>query len=219
MSALHPRFEAYGLTAADADLVNSVRFAARRAGWSGRKLEQAFEWFKDHATDLGRMTVEQRIASFQEFTAARGWRAPEVESALGWFGEAQSALDRGQAPPLPPAPTREQDTARRAEIDRLMQEDPDAYWRNQDVQDELYEINARADGSSAQPAQVAPPSVDSSGRRAEIEGLMKTSPDAYWRDPGVQAEYRALLGAGGEPAGDAVAGSAAPAGSAGVGGE
>jgi hypothetical protein len=34
----------------------------------------------------------------------------------------------------------------------------------------------------------------------------------YWANQGLQAEYRALLGGGAEPAGDASAESAAPAG-------
>jgi hypothetical protein len=229
VSALHPRFEAYGFAAADADLVNSFRYAAKRAGWSAHKTEQAFEWFKSVQSNLGHMTTEQRLASFAEFTAARGWRGADTDVALDWFEIAQGALDRGEPPPLAPAPTAHEDNARRAEIEQLMREDPNAYWRDVGLQDELYEIGARADGSvvaSSSEAVPVAPAANASGRRGEIESLMRTSPDAYWRDPGVQAEYRALLGGSGqsggregEPAGGAGAMTASPAGNAGVGGE
>jgi hypothetical protein len=207
---MHPRYASYGLGDADSELISSFKFAARQAGWSPPRIEQAFEWYRDNAVHIDSMTLEQKVASFEEYTSARGWTDGELGNALAWFDTAASAIDRGEAPPMPPVPTPAQDQMRRAELEKLMRENPDAYWRDPQVQDELYEINARADGSAGPVVGVAPAEVPAvpaapTGRRAEIETMMRQAPSEYWGNPGVQAEYRALLAEGG-------GGGAAPAG-------
>jgi len=192
--ALAPRFEAYGFTEADADLVNSFRFAARRAGWRPERVEQAFEWFKSEASRMATMSAEQRIQSFSEFADAKGWQLPELEAAIGWFDSTAVVLDRGGRPELPPIPTPQEDAARSAEIMQAMRGDPAAYWKNPDLQDELYEINARASGGEpgGDAATVLPGGA--TNRRGEIEALMRDDPGRYWGSPEIQAEYRGVVG-------------------------
>lgn len=207
MAKLNPRFEAYGFTEADSDLVRSFQFAARRAGWPAERIEQAFEWFKAEAPRMAAMPVEARVQSFTEYAQARGWQTRDVESALGWFDTTAAAIERGLAPELPPAPAREHDAARAEEIGALMRTDPGKYWGDVALQDELYEINARiAEGGDDAPAGASAPAAAGAARRpsggvdrrGEIETMMRDAPGQYWSNTAVQAEYRDLV-SGGSP--------------------
>jgi hypothetical protein len=214
LMALHPRFREYGLSDDDADLVNSFRHAARRAGWSSGRVEEAFAWFKERGH--GQMSPEARMQSFREFVGARGWGDAETDQALGWFNDTASRIESGRALDLPPAPTAQEDATRRAELEGLMRTDPDAYWRDAGLQDELYEINARAEGGSSSSTPAATSTPQQASRRSEIETMMREDLNGYFRDAGVQAEYRALLG-GGEPPDPTSGEAAAPGGAAGEG--
>lgn len=76
---------------------------------------------------------------------------------------------------------------RLAEIKRVMNEDPAAYWNDDRMQEEFARLAAAQEAAEAAPSPRNP-------RRAEIEKAM-ASGDDYWRNPEMQQEYAALVAA------------------------
>src|ERR1019366_1973294 len=79
-----------------------------------------------------------------------------------------------------------------AEIQKIQREDPDRYWRDEAMQNRLYDLIADSHGE-------APPAIASRAhitRLGELEKLMGDPSSAYWNPktgPALQAEYRTIL--------------------------
>ena len=159
---------------------------------SREQIDAAFDVLNvanDRAAAGRPLTGEDLAGRFRD----RGWPDETTDAALQAYGAVAQRFERKLGPGLPPAPTREQDAQRRVEIERMMKASPGSYWKEPALQEELYEIYERATpaaeptGEVRAPAMPAPAAATGTGRRGEIEALMRDDPRAYWRNPEIQA--------------------------------
>jgi hypothetical protein len=127
----------------------------------------------------------------------------EAEAVAGWFDTVDE--QGADAIPADPAPSSEQDEKRRAEIDKLMREDPHNWAKDPWLEQEALDIEQRR--IDATPSKSAPLNVGEEvnalgahapkarDRAAEIAEIMKNDFGRYFADRDLQQEYAALSGA------------------------
>jgi hypothetical protein len=97
----------------------------------------------------------------------------------------------GELPPME-RPSAAAVREERTEIERIQREEPDRYWRDEALQNRLYDLIADSHGD-------APPAIASRAhitRLGKLEKLMGDPSSAYWNPktgPALQAEYRTIL--------------------------
>jgi hypothetical protein len=205
------RYTQFGLRGdADEQLRRAVRDGFKRAGLSNAQLTQAMEWYKDHVRPG--MDEAKLAESFAEFAATKHWGAEHRDAAVSVYGQVR---DQGPAAVMSPAPSTDEDAATLARAHELLRTDPNAYWRDVELQEAQFEALERQ-GT----APTAEPPID----HMEIERrvsqqhvdrfatMLREEPEKYWRSPELQQQHRdAIAGTIREaPAGEQP-GPAAPA--------
>jgi hypothetical protein len=171
-------------------------------------MQQAMEWYKDHVRPG--MDEAKLTESFTEFAAARHWGAEQRDAAVSVYGQ---VLDQGPAAVMSPAPSAEEDAALIARAHELLRTDPNAYWRDAELQEAQYEALERQEA-----APTAEPPIDHMAIERKIaqddvgrfETMLREEPARYWRSPELQQQFREAIGrrerasmpdtpAGGEP--------------------
>jgi hypothetical protein len=138
------RFAEYGLRGDQDELLRrAFRDAFQRAGLSRAQLGQAMEWYKERGQHLGG-DVAKLTESFGEFAVEKGWASQHLEAAVSVYGQIS---EQGPAAVLAPAPSPEDDAATIKRADELLRTNPDAYWRDFELQEAVFE--ARAPGGRA----------------------------------------------------------------------
>jgi hypothetical protein len=138
------RFIEYGLRSdADEQIRRAFRDAFQRAGLSRAQLGQAMDWYKERGQHLGG-DVAKLTESFGEFAVEKGWASQHLEAAVSVYGQIS---EQGPAAVLAPAPSPEDDAATIKRADELLRTNPDAYWRDFELQEAVFE--ARAPGGRA----------------------------------------------------------------------
>jgi len=108
-------------------------------------LIEALEWYRDHGQRLG--ADPARLGeSFSEFAASKGWPAEHQDAAVSVYGLIR---DQGPDAVMSPAPGLEEDAATIARASELLRTNPDAYWRDHELQEAQLEALERQ--------EVAPP--------------------------------------------------------------
>jgi hypothetical protein len=126
------RYTQFGLRGdADEKICRAVRDGFRRAGLSHAQLTQAMEWYKDHVRPG--MDEAKLTESFAEFAAAKNWGTEQRDAAVSVYGQVR---DQGPAAVLSPAPSAEEDAATLARAHELLRTDPNAYWRDVELQED-----------------------------------------------------------------------------------
>jgi len=207
----------------DAPYVAAFEAAAARLGFSRQRIEQSFDWYRDHGRQAG--SPEKMRESFETFATGKGWGDDHVSDALLWHDVVH---ERGvEAVELGPAPAGADNEKRLAEIRKISAEDPQAYDSDPALQAEHMDLIAAIQGSPAAPGATP---AQSAGARArdgaaagggdrleEIRRMNRENPDAYNADKALQAEHEQLIAASlpapaGAPAGGTIEGSGANGG-------
>ena len=107
----------------------------------------------------------------------------------------ESGID---AIPASPDPNAAIDETRRAELERLMRSDFDAYSKDPFLQQEMLDLQTRLEERDAPEMRSAEPSgingLDRAARIAEIEKTMRTEPGRYWgQDRSMRHEYAQIV--------------------------
>jgi hypothetical protein len=114
---------------------------------------------------------------------------------------------------MSPSPSAQEDAATIARAGELLHNDPNAYWRDVELQEAQYEALERQKA-----APTAEPPIDHMAIERKIaqddvgryETILRDEPAKYWRSPELQQQYREAIGrrerasmpdtpAGGEP--------------------
>jgi hypothetical protein len=90
--------------------------------------------------------------SFNEFAAAKHWPEEQRDAAVSVYGQVR---DQGPAAVMSPAPSAQEDAATIARAGELLRTDPNAYWRDPELQEAQYEALERQ-----QAAPAAAPAID-----------------------------------------------------------
>lgn len=211
---MHPSLRAKYRLRSDADVAIAERMmaAARSGGWTEAQIDGILEFYGGEVLpklEIGRIDAAAAVTALWDWAGAKGIGDRQRGALLNWHQATDEYLEQhgGELPPLA-APAAQDAGRERAEIERIMREDPQRYWREEALQHRYYEL---IEGGGVQ--STVSPLRGNESRQREIEALMYR-PDggpnpAYWNDAGVQAEYRGLLG-GGDAAG-VTAAIAAPA--------
>lgn len=179
------------LGAKPADIPYCNHFAARLKGlgWNAGEIDQAIGFGLKHAGEgwqkfEGLAIHEARKIGLDDHALDAALSVgdqvidtPGIRDAL----EAQAFAEAHVAGPQKPA------DGRIAEIERIMRDDPHAYWKDERLQAEFARlIEAKETGTPSTPAPAG-------GRRAEIEALMARDAHEYWGNEAVQTEYAAII--------------------------
>jgi hypothetical protein len=183
------RYSQFGLRGdADEQLRRAVRDGFKRAGLSSTQLTQAMVWYKDHVRPG--MDEAKLAESFAEFAATKRWGAEQRDAAVSVYGQVR---DQGPAAVMSPAPSTEEDAATLARAHELLRTDPNAYWRDVELQETQFEALERQ-GT----APTAEPPID----HMEIERrvsqqhvdrfatMLREEPEKYWRSAELQQQHR-----------------------------
>lgn len=181
---MHPSYRQFGFTEADASYVAAFEKWARKQGWPRDQIEAAYAWYADQPRDSDR---DNLIDSFSAFSDAQGWSSDARDAALVWH---DTVVEHGSEAILPEEHTAPRDLESLDDIRRVMQEDPERYWSDSDMQRVHHDALERQASRSAVAKSI--PSADQQ-RRGEIERLMRDDSRTYWRDEQLQNEYAAIL--------------------------
>jgi hypothetical protein len=143
------RYTQFGLRGdADEQIRRAVRDGFKRAGLSNAQLTEAMEWYRDHVRPG--MDEAKLAESFNEFAAAKNWATEQRDAAVSVYGQVR---DQGPAAVVSPAPSTEEDAATLARGHELLRSDPNAYWRDAELQEAQYEALERQEAApTAEPA-------------------------------------------------------------------
>jgi hypothetical protein len=184
------RFGAYNLTAADEPLYRALRDGFRGAGLSRAQFTQALEWYRDHVRPG--MDDSAMHESFHEFATNKGWDVAQIVGA-----QSIHAAVRDQGPDaITATPTAEEDAATIERATELLRKDPDAYWKDQELQEAQFEALERREAATAAPATalvVDDYAIERQLAQREVqkyETVLRERPSEYWRDTAMQAAYR-----------------------------
>jgi hypothetical protein len=197
---MHPSLaQRYRLRSAeDIALAERMMAAAKKAGWSDRQIEGLLQYYGTLAPALesGQVSREAALHQLWDFAGLQGIGEEQRAALLDWHGATDAFMGShgGELPALDrPAPAAI--AAELAEIEKIQREDPDRYWREQTLQNRMYDLleQKQSRGADAPPAVASPAHVN---RLTEIESMMGDQSSAYWRGataPALQAEYRNIL--------------------------
>jgi hypothetical protein len=183
------RFTQFGLRGdTDEQICRAVRDGFKRAGLSHAQLTQAMEWYKDHVRPG--MDETKLAESFAEFAATKNWGAEQRDAAVSVYGQVR---DQGPAAVMSPAPSAEEDAATLARAHELLRTDPNAYWRDVELQEAQYEALERQKA-----APTAEPAIDhyeierriSQQHVDRFATMLREEPEKYWRSPELQQQHR-----------------------------
>lgn len=154
------------------------------------------------AWDAMRPEVKAGTATKDGFWSLWQWHAKEnlnlQEGAYNVIGFAvEDAIAKGPAGLESVTPASQSDLKRRDEILRIMRTDSRAYWRDQDMQDELFGINERIGaaqqlGHSTERDYAPSMTIPIERQLKEKMKLLRENPSEYYREEN-QAEVRALF--------------------------
>jgi hypothetical protein len=195
------RFAAYGLGEVDEPFRRAVRDGFWRAGLSHAQLTQALEWYRDHVRpDMDEIALS---ASFSEFTRNKGW---SIEQQVAASSVRDAIRHHGPEAVMAPTPTADEDRATIAKANELLTKDSAAYFRDQELQEAMFEALERQAGPPGGPS-TGPPGGPSTALPAALNGdeierrigrqdmqkfetMMREEPQKYWGSPQPQAAYR-----------------------------
>jgi hypothetical protein len=133
------RYSQFGLRSeADEQIRRGFRDALARAGLSHEQFLDALGWYRDHGQHLG-ADPSKLAESFREFASNKGWDAGHVAAATSAY---DMIAEQGPAAVLA-TPSAEEDAATIARADGLLRTNPDAYWRDQGLQELALEARER----------------------------------------------------------------------------
>jgi hypothetical protein len=184
------RYTQFGLRGdADEQIRRAVRDGFKRAGLSSAQLIESLEWYRDHGQHLGGDPA--RLAdSFSEFAASKGWQAEHQDAAVSVYGMIR---DQGPDAVMSPAPSAEEDAATIARASELLRTNPDAYWRDHELQEAQLEALERQEAAP-------PPEPDRAAVVDQIERqiaqrdvdkfaeMLRKEPGKYWSSPELQRQ-------------------------------
>jgi hypothetical protein len=208
------RFTEFGLRGdADETFRRAVRDGFKRAGLGQAQLTQALEWYKDHARPG--LDEAKLMESFNEFAAGKGWVTEQLDAALSVYGQIR---DQGPAAVMTPAPSAGDDAATIARADELLRTNPDAYWRDHDLQEAVLEARER---QQAAPPPAPDPFSAAASERLERQiaqqtvdkfaEMLRKEPGKYWSSPELQRQHHDAIAASiGEAPGSEAPGVVAP---------
>ena len=183
------RFTQFGLRGdADEQFRRAVRDGFKRAGLSHAHLTQAMDWYRDHVRPG--MDEAKLAESFAEFAATKRWVAEQRDAAVSVYGQVR---DQGPAAVMSPAPSAEEDAGTIARAQELLRTDPNAYWRDPELQEAQYEALARQEA-----APTTAPAIDhyeierriSQQHVDRFATMLREEPEKYWRSPELQQQHR-----------------------------
>ena len=194
---MHPSLQAkYGLrTDEDVAIAEHAMSAARHAGFSETQINQLLSYYSTIAPALERGQLDPAGALHQlwDYAALAGIGDIQRASLLEWHETTSSFMEShpGELPPMS-RPSAAAVREERTEIERIQREEPDRYWRDEALQNRLYDLIADSHDD-------APPAIASRAhitRLGKLEKLMGDPSSAYWNPktgPALQAEYRTIL--------------------------
>jgi hypothetical protein len=183
------RYTQFGLRGdADEQLRRAVRDGFKRAGLSHAQLTQAMDWYRDHVRPG--MHEAKLAESFAEFAAIKRWGAEQRDAAVSVYGQVR---DQGPAAVMSPAPSAEEDAATIARASELLRTDPNAYWRDAELQEAQFEALERQEA-----APTAEPPTDHMAIERRVSQqhvdrfatMLREEPEKYWRSPELQQQHR-----------------------------
>ena len=185
------RYAAFGLTEADEPFRRAVRDGFKRAGLSHKHLTEAMEWYRD-SSRTG-MNEDALLASFTEFTTNKGWPVEQQAAASLVY---DAIRDHGAEAVMSPMPTPAEDQETIAKANDLLSKDAAAYFRDDELQERMFEALERQAAPQSGPA-LGPPLTDVEieqkiGRQdmQKFERMMREEPQRYWGSPQLQEAYR-----------------------------
>jgi hypothetical protein len=194
---MHPSLQAkFGLrTSEDVAIAEHAMSAARKAGWTDAQIHGVLQYYATVAPALERGQIEPQAALHQlwDFAKLEGVGEEQRAGLLNWHETTSDFMDShpGELPPMS-RPSAAAVREERTEIERIQREEPDRYWRDEALQNRLYDLIADSHGD-------APPAIASRAhitRLGKLEKLMGDPSSAYWNPktgPALQAEYRTIL--------------------------
>jgi hypothetical protein len=188
------RYSQFGLRGdADEKLRRAVRDGFKAAGLTSAQVTQALEWYRDAGQHLG--ADPARLAeSFGEFATAKGWQPEHLDAAVSVYDQIR---DAGPDAVLA-TPTAEEDAATIARAAELLRTDPDAYWRDHELQEAQLEALERQQATP-------PPEPDRAAVADQIERqiaqrdvdkfaeMLRKEPAKYWASPELQRQHREAI--------------------------
>ena len=194
---MHPSLQAkYGLRS-DEDVAIAERAIAhaRKTGMSEAQIDQLGSYYSTIAPALERGQIDAQAALHQlnDYAKLAGVGEEQRAGLLNWHETTSDFMDShpGELPPMS-RPSAAAVREERTEIERIQREEPDRYWRDEALQNRLYDLIADSHGD-------APPAIASRAhitRLGKLEKLMGDPSSAYWNPktgPALQAEYRTIL--------------------------
>jgi hypothetical protein len=189
------RFAEYGLRGDQDELVRrAFRDAFQRAGLSRAQLGQAMEWYKERGQHLGG-DVAKLTESFGEFAVEKGWASQHLEAAVSVYGQIS---EQGPAAMLAPAPSPEEDAATVARADELLRTNPDAYWRDVELQESVLEARERQEAAPAAAPAVDDYAIERRIGQQDVDKfarMMREEPGKYWGSPELQRQHHDAIAA------------------------
>jgi hypothetical protein len=194
---MHPSLQAkFGLrTDDDVKIAEHAMAAAKKAGWTDAQINGVLQYYATVAPALERGQIEPQAALHQlwDFAKLEGVGEEQRAGLLNWHETTSSFMEShpGELPPMS-RPSAAAVREERTEIERIQREEPDRYWRDEALQNRLYDLIADSHGD-------APPAIASRAhitRLGKLEKLMGDPSSAYWNPktgPALQAEYRTIL--------------------------
>ena len=194
---MHPSLQVkFGLrTDEDVAIAEHAMSAARHAGFSETQINQLLSYYSTIAPALERGQLDPAGALHQlwDYAKLAGIGEEQRAGLLNWHETTSSFMEShpGELPPMS-RPSAAAVREERTEIERIQREEPDRYWRDEALQNRLYDLIADSHGD-------APPAIASRAhitRLGKLEKLMGDPSSAYWNPktgPALQAEYRTIL--------------------------
>ena len=194
---MHTSLQAkYGLrTDEDVAIAERAMAAVKKSGWTDQQIDKVGQFYGtlSQAVDLGQLSPQAVLHQILDYAKLDGVGDVQRAGLLDWHETTAEFIDNhpGQLPELD-RPSPETVRAERAEIERIQREEPDRYWRDETLQNRLYDLIADSHGD-ASPAIASRSHIT---RLGKLEELMGDPSSAYWNPktgPALQAEYRTIL--------------------------
>jgi hypothetical protein len=188
------RYTQFGLRGDQDELLRrGFRDAFARAGLSHEQFLDALGWYRDHGQHLG-ADPSKLAESFGEFASNKGWDAGHVAAATSVY---DVIAEQGPAAVLA-TPSPDEDAATIARAAELLRTDPDAYWRDQGLQELALEARERQ-----QAAPLAEPGIDHDDIERRVAQqtvdrfaeMLRKEPGKYWSSPELQRQHRDAIAA------------------------
>ncbi|MEY9428876.1 hypothetical protein ABH975_004191 [Bradyrhizobium ottawaense] len=197
-----------GFTEADAAGLAYVRALARQQGITPDALHKyEGQYLATHRSWRGKDREE-----FIRRAASGIGLEPHVIDAT--FDDIEHASEHGIPDVKAPAPSPAEDQRRLQEIQDILRSDRRKYDQD-NLGDEMIDIRRRLGAEAGMSVQPIPTEAPARNARIdELRDMMRDPASNYWRGPraeATQAEYRQLVGGGGEPAGAANVPAGVPA--------